>query len=113
MNEKLSVRCENFRRQRSNTLFGFVDLVVPALRLRIREATVHEAHGKRWVGLPAKPQIDRAGSARRDDRGKIQYTPVLQFLDREVSDAFSSRAIEALIRDFPDAFASGDGSGQS
>jgi hypothetical protein len=108
MSGKLSVRIENFKRQRSNTLFGFVDLVIPEIRLRIREATVHQAHGRRWIGLPARPQIDRDGAARRDDRGKIAYTPVLQFVDRVVGDAFSARAIAALIESFPDAFAETD-----
>ena len=67
MTAKLSVRVENFTRRRSNTLFGFVDLVIPELRLRIREVTVHESHGRRWIGLPGKPQVDRDGAARRDD----------------------------------------------
>jgi hypothetical protein len=107
MTEKLSVRVENFKRQRSNTLFGFIDLVIPELRLRIREATIHEAHGRRWVSLPSKPQVDRDGVARRDDRGKIAYSPILQFTDRAVGDAFSARAIEALLESFPDAFTDG------
>jgi hypothetical protein len=108
MNGKLSVRVESFTRRRSNSLRGFVDLVVPEIRLRIREATVHESHGRRWVGLPGKPQIDRDGAARRDDRGKIAYTPTLQFIDRETSDAFSERAIEALLERYPRAFDEGE-----
>jgi hypothetical protein len=105
MTGRLSIRIESFKPVRSNTLFGFVDLVIPELRLRVLAATVHQAHGRRWVGLPARPQLDRDGTARRDDRGKLQYTPVLQFTDRETSDAFSARAIEALLKDFPAAFA--------
>src|SRR6516165_4607974 len=102
MSAKLSVEVESFTRRRSNTLFGFVDLVIPELRLRIREVTVHQSHGRRWVGLPGKPQIDRDGAARRDDRGKIAYSPVLQFTDREVGDAFSAGAIAAVLERFPD-----------
>jgi hypothetical protein len=108
MNGKLSVRIENFKRQRSNTLIGFVDILIPELRLRIREATVHQSHGRCWIGLPGKPQVDRGRAARRDDRGKIAYSPVLQFTDRAVGDAFSARTIEALLESFPDAFADGD-----
>jgi hypothetical protein len=105
MTGKLSIEVENFTRRRSNSLRGFADLLIPELRLRIREATVHESHGRRWVGLPARPQVGRDGAARRDDRGKVAYTAVLQFTDRETSDAFSARAIEALLERFPDAFA--------
>jgi hypothetical protein len=108
MTGKLSVRVENFRRRRSNTLFGFVDLLIPELHLRIYEAPVHESHGRRWIGLPGKPEVDRNGAVRRDDRGKIAYSPVLQFTDRAVGDAFSARAIEALLESFSDAFADGD-----
>jgi hypothetical protein len=66
---KLTVRVENFKPLRSNTLFGFATIVLPELHLRILDAAVHESHDKRWIGLPAKPQIDREGAVRRDDRG--------------------------------------------
>jgi len=104
---KLTVKVENFKPWRSNSLFGFIDIVVPEMRLRIREATVHESHSKRWIGLPAKPQISREGAARRDERGRIAYSAVLQFTDRATGDAFSERAIAALLESFPDAFDDG------
>jgi hypothetical protein len=104
MTSKLTVVIGEFKPMRSNSLYGFVDLVIPELRLRIREATVHASHGRRWIGVPAKPQVGRDGQAKRDDRGKIAYSPVLQFLDRDVGDAFSQRAIAALIEAFPHAF---------
>jgi hypothetical protein len=100
----LSVRVEAFKPLRSNTLFGFADLVIPEMRLCIRDTSVHESHGKRWVGLPAKPQIDRDGVVRRDERGKILYAAVLQFTDRVAGDAFSARSIEALLADYPHVF---------
>ena len=101
---KFTVKVENFKPLRSNTLFGFATIVLPELHLRILDATVHESHGKRWIGLPAKPQIDREGAVRRDDRGKIAYSAIQQFTDRTTSDAFSARAIAALLENFPDAF---------
>ena len=104
---KLSVRVENFKPLRSNTLFGFADIVVPEMHMRIREATIHESHGKRWIGLPAKPQVTRDGQVRRDDRGKTAYAPVLEFIDKPTRDAFSARAIEALVAAFPNAFDNG------
>jgi hypothetical protein len=101
---KLSVQVESFKPFRSNSLFGFADLVTPEMRLRIRDASVHESHGRRWVGLPAKPQIDRDGVVRRDERGKILYAAGLQFTDRAAADTFSARAIEALVAEYPHAF---------
>jgi hypothetical protein len=100
---KLWVQVENFKPLRSNTLRGFMDILEPEMRLRIIDATVHESHGRRWVGLPAKPQVTREGTVRRDDRGKTVYAPILEFTDKG-TDAFSLRAIEALLESFPNAF---------
>jgi len=104
MSGKLTVQVEAFKPLRSNTLFGFCTFVIPEVRLRVIDATVHQSHGRRWIGLPAKPQIDRDGHVRRDDRGKVLYTPVVLFTDRATSDAFGARAIAALLEDYPDAF---------
>ena len=104
MSGKLTVEVEAFKPLRSNTLYGFITFVIPAIRLRVIDATVHQSHGRRWIGLPAKPQIDRDGHVRRDDRGKFLYTPVVLFTDRATADAFSARAIAALLECVPDAF---------
>jgi hypothetical protein len=104
MTGKFTVKIESFTRRRSNSLYGFADLMIVELHLRIREATIHQARGRRWIGLPARPQIDRDGAVRRDDRGKIAYVPVLQLTDRQTSDAFAARAIEALLERYPQAF---------
>jgi hypothetical protein len=82
--------------------FGFVTLIIPETRMRVFD--VAQSHGKRWCGLPGKPQVDKDGAVRRDDRGKIQYAQVLQFLDRDTSEAFGERVIAALLADYPRAF---------
>jgi hypothetical protein len=102
---KLSVRVESFKPFRSSSVYGFADLVIPEVRLRIREATLHQMGGSRWVGLPAKPQVDRDGVVRRDAHGKVLYASVLQFTDRATADAFSARTIAALVEAYPHAFA--------
>ncbi len=101
---KLSVEVENFRPQRSHTLFGFVTVFIPELHLRIIDCPGHEKNGKRWISLPAKPQVTRDGSVRRDDRGKTAYSLVIEFTDRATRDAFSERVIAALLLKFPAAF---------
>jgi hypothetical protein len=107
---KLTVRIEAFKPLRSKTLFGFADIVIPELHLRISDCTVHESHGRKWVGLHSKPQISREGAARRDDRGRIAYSAILQFTDRATRDAFSERAVEALLAAYPNAFVDGGAS---
>ena len=101
---KLTIQVENFKPLRSNTLFGFVDVLIPQLHLRIREVTVHDSHGRKWIGLPAKPQITRDGQARRDEHGKIAYSSIIQFTDRGTSNAFAQRVIEELLAAYPNAF---------
>jgi len=101
---KLLIRVEGFRPLRSNSLFGFADIVIPELHLHSIDATVDKSHGKRWIGLPAKPQITREGAVRRDGRRKAAYAPVLEFTDRATRDAFSARVIAALLEDFLNAF---------
>ena len=101
---RFTVKVEDFRRWRSNTLRGFCTVRIQEVRLRIIDLTVHQSHGRRWVSLPAKPQIDKDGVARRDDFGKIQYTTVIQFVGRDVADAFSNRVLEELLEVHPDAF---------
>jgi hypothetical protein len=101
---RLTVKVEDCRPWRSNTLVAFCAVLIPELRLRIINLTVHESHGRRWATLPGKPQLDKDGAARRDDRGKVQYTPVVQFLVRDTGDAFSERVIEAVLKAYPRAF---------
>ena len=101
---KLGVKVEDSRRWRSNTLFRLCTILIPEVRLRLIDLTVHENRERRWCGLPARPQLDKDGQARRDDRGKVVYSPVIQFTDRDVGDAFSDRVIEALLEAYPRAF---------
>lgn len=101
---KLSVELEGFVPRRSNTLYGFVTVVVPELHLRIHDISVHEKDGKRWASLPSKPQIDRAGQVRKGDNGKPLYVPVIEFTDKPTRDAFSAKVIASLLEFAPAAF---------
>jgi hypothetical protein len=101
---RLTVKVEAYTPRRSGALICFCTVIVPEMRLRVIDVTVFQSHGKRWCGLPGKPQIDKDGQARRDDRGKVVYSPVIQFTDRDVGDAFSDLVIEALLEAHPRAF---------
>jgi hypothetical protein len=104
MSDKLTVQVEAFTPRRSNTLVGFCTVTVPEMRLRIHDLTVHKKNGSRWIGLPGKPIIDRDGTVRRDDRGKVAYVPVLEFADKATRDAFSAKVIASLLEFAPAAF---------
>lgn len=100
----MGIVCLGFRARRSNTLHGFVDVLLEQTHLQIKECTVHQKGDSRWIGLPARPQLTSDGTAKRDGNGKVQYTSILQFEDREAADQFSAAAIAALLDKFPDAF---------
>ena len=51
---KLSVKVEGFRRWPSNTLFGFCTVLIPEVRMRLIDLTVHQSNSRRWVGLPGE-----------------------------------------------------------
>ena len=101
---KLTVEVESWRAHRSGTLFGFATVLIPELHLRIIDCPVHEKNGQRWASLPAKAQVTKEGTARRDERGKIMYATVIDFTDRATRNAFSTRVIDALMARFPAAF---------
>jgi hypothetical protein len=101
---KLTVEVETFKPLRSNTLFGFVTVTLPELHLTIHDLTIHESNGKRWIGLPGKPWVDKDGNVKRGDTGKILYAPVLEFTDKETRDAFAARVLASLLTRFPHAF---------
>lgn len=85
-----------------NSLRGFATVRL-GKSLKIVDVAVHCSFGKRWAQLPGKPQVDKSGTVRRDEKGKIQYTPVLAWLDKESSDRFSESVIAAVEREHPGA----------
>jgi hypothetical protein len=66
---KLSIRVEAFTPRVSNTLRGFVTVVVPELHMKINDITVHQKNESRWIGLPGRAQVGRDGQVRKDERG--------------------------------------------
>jgi hypothetical protein len=101
---KLTVQVDAFRPLRANTLYGFCNATIAEMHLRILDLTVHQKDGKRWIGLPAKPQITRDGQVRKDEHGKALYMPGIEFTDRQTRDAFSARVIASLLEFAPAAF---------
>jgi hypothetical protein len=85
----------NWRSLAKNTLKGFLDLELPS-GLVLRECSLHERDGKKWIGLPGKPQIDRDGKVRKDaSGGKALYVNVVGFATKEARERFRAAAIVA------------------
>lgn len=84
----MAVEITKFRRFNKNTLRGFCNILIPGIGLEIRDATLHEKNGKKWVGLPSRPYQDEAG--------ETKYVYIVKFVDREKSDQFEVAALKAL-----------------
>lgn len=85
-----------------NSLRGFATVRL-GKSLKIADCGVHSSHGRRWVGMPSKPMIDRDGAVVRDDRGKVKYVPLVEWTNKESADMFSEAVIEAVEREHPGA----------
>jgi hypothetical protein len=89
----------SWKQLQKNSLRGFASVRYGSLK--ISDISVHNANGKRWANLPAKPMIGQDGKPQRDDRGKIKYVPLLEWESREASDKFSEEVIAAVEREYP------------
>lgn len=70
-----------------NTLRGFCTIVLPS-GLRIKECTVHEKNGSRWLGLPGKPWTKNDGTT--------SYISILDFANDEARTRFQRLALAAV-----------------
>jgi hypothetical protein len=78
-----------------NTLRGFAAVELPN-GLTITDISVHLSHGKSWASLPSRPQLNADGTARRGDDGKIVYSSILKWRDRDLADRFSAAVVQAV-----------------
>ena len=77
--QQRGVVCTAWKPLERNTLRGFADLWLREARLHIKGCAIHEKNGKRWVQLPARPQLDQNRALARDEGGKFQYARVQAF----------------------------------
>lgn len=85
-----------FRKLVKNTLQGFVTVRMTKIGIEIRDITVHEKNGKRWLGMPAKPQIDKTGSPIKDSNGKSKYVFIIDFYEKSFKEKFQEAVLNEL-----------------
>jgi DNA-binding cell septation regulator SpoVG len=59
--------------------------------------------GGHWIGMPARPMLDRDGNPKRDENGKAIWNDTIEFRDRETRDRFAELILEALRAAHPEA----------
>jgi hypothetical protein len=62
------------------------------------DCSLHESGNRRWIGLPSKPQLDKDGRHRVDERGKRLYSPCIEIPDRKTEERFQAAALVAVDR---------------
>jgi hypothetical protein len=91
------MRASNWRPLQRNTLRGFFSLTLPS-GLVLNECTFHvHENGAEWIGLPARPQLDREGRQRRDPTTeKILYSPIVEIAGKTARERFQATALVAV-----------------
>jgi hypothetical protein len=84
----MGIQIKSFRKFEKNTLKGFCDVLLMPSGLEIRDLTVHEGHGKRWVNMPSRPY--------QDENGETKYSYILFFPDKQRSEQFQQSVLKAL-----------------
>jgi len=108
------LRLDDFKPMTRNTLRGFATITIEPIGLTIEDVHVHQADGgAAYALLPSKPQVRADGTVIRRDDGKIAYSPVLKFANREASDRFSSGVVELVRRRFPEVLAVSSRTGEA
>lgn len=96
------ITIKSFRPVVKNTLRGFAEVAFP-FGLVIRDVSIHTKNDKSWASLPAKAQLTSDGSIKRTKEGKAEYSAVLVWETRELSDRFSERVVALVKEGWPDA----------
>jgi hypothetical protein len=78
----------NFRLYRKNSLLAFFDLKMSS-GLILRGCQLHESHGKRWVGVPARSYEAADGTQ--------SWARIVDFRDRRASVRFQEMATAAAV----------------
>ena len=88
-----------------NTLCGFA-AIQHVSGLILSDVTVHQKGERVWASPPGKPKLDPNGTALRDrETGKVDYAQIIWFADDTLRRRWSDAVVDAVKRDFPEAFA--------
>ena len=96
-------RIIEWRPLRRNSLLGFAKIELPS-GMVISDVTILSGDRGPWASPPSKPMLDRDGVAMKDQRGKIRYSPLIEFTSKEIRDRWSAAVIVAMRAAHPEAF---------
>ena len=83
----MAIEIKFFRKYEKNTLKGFLTVLLQPSGIEIRDLTLHEKNGKRWVNMPNKPY---------EDEGETKYSYIVFFPDKDRAQKFQEATLKAL-----------------
>ena len=94
-----AVTIRDWRPMRKNSLLGFARVELPSGMI-IADVTILVGERGPWASPPSKP-MGKDGVALTDDKGKIRYSPVIEFASKEIRDRWSAGVVEAMRARIP------------
>ena len=83
----MGIQIVSFKPYQKNTLRGFFIARLTNIGLEIRDLSLHEKNGKKWIALPAKPY---------EKDGTKGWSYILKFYDETKGKQFQMAVLEAL-----------------
>jgi hypothetical protein len=91
------IKASGWRALAKGSLQGFVDLELQPSGLLIHSCTLMESNGKRWIGLPGRPQVQKDGTPILDPKiGKPLWKAIIEIKNREARERFQLAALRAV-----------------
>lgn len=83
----MAVEIVTFRGYTKNTLCGFLTVRLTNIGLEIRDMTLHQKNGSRWIALPARSY---------QDHGQTKWAYIVKFYDKDKWTQFQKACLKAL-----------------
>jgi hypothetical protein len=99
-----AITISDWKPRQSGTLRGFCTAHLPS-GMSLHEVSVHTRNGSWWASPASKPMLSREGTALRDESGKVRYSPIVSFTDKQARDRLSQAVVDALRLVHPEVFA--------
>jgi hypothetical protein len=101
-NTTSGMRLVGWRPLRQGKLYGFAEIELMVVGLRIAEIPVLRGSEGPWAALPGKPELERDGrTVRLGTDGKAVYRDLLAWRSRKLRDAFSKRVVGLVRTSYP------------
>src|SRR5262245_10630361 len=107
MSARAEIRRWQPRPNAAGTVLGYLDVGLPSGMVVNGCRLMIGPHGKPWIAMPSERQVDKDGKPRLGEDGKQLWTAIVDFVSREARDRFTTLILEALRRQYPEAFSEG------